>query len=32
VSLVVMTITTVTACFFPGWRATRADPVRVLRD
>jgi putative ABC transport system permease protein len=32
VALAVMTITTLAACFFPGWRATRADPARVLRD
>ena len=31
-ALAVMTITTLAACFFPGWRATRADPARVLRD
>jgi predicted permease len=31
-ALVMMTITTLAACFFPGWRATRADPARVLRD
>jgi predicted permease len=31
-ALAVMTITTVAACFFPGWRATRADPARALRD
>ena len=31
-ALVVMAITTIVACFFPGWRATRADPARVLRD
>jgi macrolide transport system ATP-binding/permease protein len=31
-ALAVMTITTVAACFFPGWRATRTDPARVLRD
>ena len=28
----VMVITTIAACFFPGWRATRTDPARVLRD
>jgi predicted permease len=32
VALVVMTITTVAACFLPGWRAARTDPARVLRD
>jgi len=31
-ALAVMTTTTLAACFFPGWRATRADPARVLRD
>ena len=31
-ALAVMTITTVAACFFPGWRAARTDPARVLRD
>jgi macrolide transport system ATP-binding/permease protein len=31
-ALVVMTITTVAACFLPGWRASRTDPARVLRD
>lgn len=31
-ALAVMTITTVTACSVPGWRATRTDPARVLRD
>jgi ABC-type antimicrobial peptide transport system permease subunit len=31
-ALVVMTITTVAACFLPGWRAARTDPARVLRD
>ncbi len=31
-ALAVMTITTVAACFFPGWRASRTDPARVLRD
>jgi predicted permease len=31
-ALAVITITTVTACFFPGWRASRTDPARVLRD
>ncbi len=32
VALAVMTITTAAACFFPGWRAARTDPARVLRD
>lgn len=27
----VMTIAAVAACFFPAWRAARADPVRALR-
>jgi predicted permease len=31
-ALAVMIITTVAACLFPGWRATRTDPARVLRD
>ncbi len=31
-ALAVMTITTVAACLFPGWRAARTDPARVLRD
>lgn len=31
-ALAVMTITTVAACLFPAWRATRTDPARVLRD
>jgi predicted permease len=31
-ALAVMTITTVAACFLPGWRAARTDPARVLRD
>jgi len=32
VALAVMTITTIAACLFPGWRAARTDPARVLRD
>ncbi len=28
----VMIATTVAACLFPGWRATRTDPARALRD
>jgi predicted permease len=28
----VMAIASLAACFFPAWRATRIDPVRVLRD
>jgi predicted permease len=31
-ALALMTITTVAACFFPGWRASRTDPARVLRE
>jgi ABC-type antimicrobial peptide transport system permease subunit len=31
-ALAVMTITTTAACLFPGWRAARTDPARVLRD
>jgi macrolide transport system ATP-binding/permease protein len=31
-ALAVMIITTVAACLFPGWRAARTDPARVLRD
>ena len=31
-ALLVMTVTTIAACFFPGWRATRTNPARVLRD
>jgi macrolide transport system ATP-binding/permease protein len=31
-ALAMMTITTVAACLFPGWRAARTDPARVLRD
>ena len=31
-ALAVMLATTVAACLFPGWRATRTDPARVLRD
>jgi macrolide transport system ATP-binding/permease protein len=31
-ALAVMIATTVAACLFPGWRATRADPARVLRE
>jgi putative ABC transport system permease protein len=31
-AIAVMVITTIAACFFPGWRATRSDPARVLRD
>jgi predicted permease len=31
-ALVVMTIASLTACFWPAWRATRTDPARALRD
>jgi macrolide transport system ATP-binding/permease protein len=31
-AMAVMVFTTVAACLFPGWRATRTDPARVLRD
>ena len=31
-ALAVMIIITLAACFFPGWRATRTDPARVLRE
>jgi predicted permease len=31
-ALVVITIASFAACFFPAWRATRVDPARVLRD
>jgi ABC-type antimicrobial peptide transport system permease subunit len=30
-ALVVMTITTISACLLPAWRASRTDPARVLR-
>jgi len=30
-ALAVMTITTVSACLLPAWRASRTDPARVLR-
>jgi predicted permease len=31
-ALLVMTITAVSACLLPAWRAARTDPARVLRD
>jgi len=31
VALVMMTITTISACLLPAWRASRTDPARVLR-
>jgi len=31
-ALIMMTITTVSACLLPAWRASRTDPARVLRD
>ena len=31
-AFVVMTIAALAACFLPAWRATRADPARILRD
>jgi macrolide transport system ATP-binding/permease protein len=31
-ALVVMTIASLAACFWPAWRATRTDPARALRD
>jgi ABC-type antimicrobial peptide transport system permease subunit len=31
-ALAVMTITAVSACLLPAWRASRTDPARVLRD
>jgi macrolide transport system ATP-binding/permease protein len=31
-ALVVMTMTALTACLLPAWRAMRTDPVRALRD
>lgn len=30
-ALAVMTITAISACLLPAWRASRTDPVRVLR-
>jgi len=31
-ALAVMTMTAVSACLLPAWRAARTDPARVLRD
>ena len=31
-ALAVMTVTAVSACLLPAWRASRTDPARVLRD
>jgi predicted permease len=31
-ALLVMTLAAAAACFLPAWRATRADPARILRD
>jgi len=31
-AFVVMTIAALAACLLPAWRATRADPARILRD
>ena len=31
-AFVIMAIASVAACLLPGWRATRTDPVRALRD
>jgi macrolide transport system ATP-binding/permease protein len=31
-ALLVMTLTTTSACLLPAWRASRTDPARVLRD
>jgi predicted permease len=31
-ALLVMTMTAVSACLLPAWRAARTDPARVLRD
>lgn len=31
-ALAVMTMTAISACLLPAWRAARTDPARVLRD
>ena len=31
-ALAIMTITSISACLLPAWRASRTDPARVLRD
>jgi putative ABC transport system permease protein len=31
-ALAVMTMTAISACLLPAWRAVRTDPARVLRD
>ena len=31
-ALIVMLLTSVFSCFLPAWRATRTEPLRILRD